>query len=39
MIWLGRYLLEFDDDEENGSLPKRTVPFQKVVPLPEESRQ
>ncbi|KAL0010771.1 hypothetical protein SO802_005879 [Lithocarpus litseifolius] len=33
------YLLEFDDDEENGSLPKRTVHFQKVVPLPEESRQ
>ncbi|KAK7852546.1 saga-associated factor 29 like protein b [Quercus suber] len=33
------YLLEFDDDEENGSLPKRIVPFQKVVPLPEESRQ
>ncbi|GMY13249.1 SAGA-associated factor 29 homolog A-like isoform X1 [Fagus crenata] len=33
------YLLEFDDDEENGSLPQRTVPFQKVVALPDEPRQ
>ncbi|XP_073099386.1 SAGA-associated factor 29 homolog A-like [Elaeis guineensis] len=28
------YVLEFDDDEEDGSLPKRSVPFYKVVPLP-----
>ncbi|TKY63183.1 SAGA-associated factor 29 [Spatholobus suberectus] len=33
------YLLEFDDDEEDGSLPQRTVPFHKVVPLPEGHRQ
>lgn len=33
------YLLEFDDDEEDGSLPKRTVPFYRVVPLPEGHRQ
>ncbi|KAL0014420.1 hypothetical protein SO802_001489 [Lithocarpus litseifolius] len=33
------YLLEFDDDEENGALPQRMVPFQKVVALPEEPRQ
>lgn len=33
------YLLEFDDDEEDGSLPQRTVPFYKVVPLPEGHRQ
>ena len=39
MFWLGSYLLEFDDDEENGALPQRTVPFQKVVALPEEPRQ
>ncbi|KAE8720125.1 hypothetical protein F3Y22_tig00109916pilonHSYRG00067 [Hibiscus syriacus] len=33
------YLLEFDDDEEEGALPQRTVPFHKVVPLPEGHRQ
>ncbi|KAJ4972642.1 hypothetical protein NE237_005816 [Protea cynaroides] len=33
------YLLEFDDDEEDGSLPQRTVPFHKVVSLPEGHRQ
>ncbi|WZZ36330.1 hypothetical protein YC2023_019731 [Brassica napus] len=26
-----RYLLEFDDDEEDGTLPQRTVPFHYVV--------
>ncbi|VVB04225.1 unnamed protein product [Arabis nemorensis] len=34
-----RYLLEFDDDEEDGALPQRTVPFHKVVALPEGHRQ
>ncbi|XP_074370986.1 SAGA-associated factor 29 homolog A-like [Apium graveolens] len=29
------YILEFDDDEEDGSLPQRSVPFHKVVALPE----
>ncbi|XP_073003540.1 SAGA-associated factor 29 homolog A-like isoform X3 [Typha latifolia] len=33
------YVLEFDDDEEDGSLPQRSVPFYKVVPLPEGHRQ
>ncbi|XP_057983020.1 SAGA-associated factor 29 homolog A isoform X4 [Malania oleifera] len=33
------YLLEFDDDEEDGSLPQRTVSFNKVVALPEGHRQ
>ncbi|XP_058105382.1 SAGA-associated factor 29 homolog A-like isoform X2 [Magnolia sinica] len=33
------YLLEFDDDEEDGSLPQRTVPFYRVVGLPEGHRQ
>ncbi|XP_039683349.1 SAGA-associated factor 29 homolog B [Medicago truncatula] len=33
------YVLEFDDDEEDGSLPQRTVPFHTVVPLPEGHRQ
>ncbi|GMI68373.1 SaGa associated Factor 29 a [Hibiscus trionum] len=33
------YLLEFDDDEEDGALPQRSVPFHKVVPLPEGHRQ
>lgn len=34
------YLLEFDDDEsEDGSMPKRTVPFYNVVTLPEGHRQ
>ncbi|KAG6490936.1 hypothetical protein ZIOFF_052268 [Zingiber officinale] len=33
------YLLEFDDDEEDGSLPQRSVPFYKVVPLPDGHRQ
>ncbi|KAK4768444.1 hypothetical protein SAY87_003585 [Trapa incisa] len=33
------YLLEFDDDEEDGTLPQRNVPFHKVVPLPEGHRQ
>jgi len=41
--WLmfGSYLLEFDDDEEDGldGLPKRSVPFHHVVPLPEGHRQ
>ncbi|KAL3624283.1 SAGA-associated factor 29 A [Castilleja foliolosa] len=33
------YVLEFDDDEEeDGSLPKRSVPFHRVVPLPEGYR-
>lgn len=38
-ICLIRYLLEFDDDEEDGALPQRTVPFHKVVALPEGHRQ
>ncbi|KAI5651167.1 hypothetical protein M9H77_37172 [Catharanthus roseus] len=33
------YVLEFDDDEEDGSLPQRVVPFHRVVPLPEGHRQ
>ncbi|KAL9458302.1 hypothetical protein AB3S75_007217 [Citrus x aurantiifolia] len=33
------YLLEFDDDEEDGALPQRTVPFHNVVPLPDGHRQ
>ncbi|XP_022741341.1 uncharacterized protein LOC111292947 isoform X1 [Durio zibethinus] len=33
------YLLEFDDDEEDGALPQRAVPFHKVVPLPDGHRQ
>ncbi|KAL6644139.1 hypothetical protein ACP70R_018905 [Stipagrostis hirtigluma subsp. patula] len=33
------YILEFDDDEEDGSLPQRAVPFYRVVPLPEGHRQ
>jgi len=35
------YLLEFDDDEEDGcdGLPKRSVPFYHVVQLPEGHRQ
>lgn len=33
------YVLEFDDDEEDGSLPQRIVPFHKVVALPEGHRQ
>ncbi|KAI4366890.1 hypothetical protein MLD38_022696 [Melastoma candidum] len=33
------YLLEFDDDEEDGAMPQRTVPFYNVVPLPEGHRQ
>ncbi|CAM8902061.1 hypothetical protein QQ045_009997 [Rhodiola kirilowii] len=33
------YVLEFDDDEENGALPQRTVPFHRVVALPEGHRQ
>lgn len=33
------YILEFDDDEEDGSLPQRRVPFHKVVELPEGHRQ
>ncbi|KAK6155233.1 hypothetical protein DH2020_009481 [Rehmannia glutinosa] len=32
------YVLEFDDDEEDGSLPQRLVPFHRVVPLPEGYR-
>ncbi|KAI4339522.1 hypothetical protein MLD38_024461 [Melastoma candidum] len=33
------YLLEFDDDEEDGTMPQRTVPFYNVVPLPDGHRQ
>ncbi|KAJ9152840.1 hypothetical protein P3X46_026355 [Hevea brasiliensis] len=33
------YLLEFDDDEEDGALPQRAVPFYNVVPLPDGHRQ
>ncbi|XP_051140231.1 SAGA-associated factor 29 homolog A-like isoform X2 [Andrographis paniculata] len=33
------YILEFDDDEEDGSMPQRSVPFHRVVPLPEGYRQ
>lgn len=33
------YLLEFDDDEEEGSLPQRVVSFHKVVALPDGHRQ
>ncbi|XP_020527620.1 uncharacterized protein LOC18442092 isoform X2 [Amborella trichopoda] len=35
------YLLEFDDDEEDGvpGMPQRHVPFHKVVALPEGHRQ
>lgn len=33
------YLLWFDDDEEDGNLPQRAVPFYKVVALPEGHRQ
>ncbi|KAK3183669.1 hypothetical protein Dsin_030955 [Dipteronia sinensis] len=33
------YVLEFDDDEEDGALPQRHVPFYKVVPLPDGHRQ
>ncbi|GLU11350.1 hypothetical protein SLE2022_281050 [Rubroshorea leprosula] len=33
------YVLEFDDDEEDGTLPQRTVPFHNVVALPEGHRQ
>ncbi|KAG0463527.1 hypothetical protein HPP92_019076 [Vanilla planifolia] len=33
------YLLEFDDDEEDGSLPQRNVPFYRVVALPDGHRQ
>ncbi|KAJ3671710.1 hypothetical protein LUZ60_007789 [Juncus effusus] len=33
------YMLEFDDDEEDGSLPQRSVPFYRVVALPEGHRQ
>ncbi|GBG67899.1 hypothetical protein CBR_g1018 [Chara braunii] len=35
------YLLEFDDDEEEGvdGLPQRSVPFYHTVPLPEGHRQ
>ncbi|KAJ8546386.1 hypothetical protein K7X08_018969 [Anisodus acutangulus] len=33
------YTLEFDDDEEDGSLPQRLVPFNQVVALPDGHRQ
>lgn len=33
------YVLEFDDDEEEGALPQRVVPFHRVVALPEGYRQ
>ncbi|KAM2955945.1 hypothetical protein FF2_023130 [Malus domestica] len=39
LFFVDFYLLEFDDDEEGGSLPQRTVPFHKVVALPEGHRQ
>ncbi|KAM0954856.1 hypothetical protein ACFX13_023740 [Malus domestica] len=39
LFFVDFYLLEFDDDEEDGSLPQRTVPFHKVVALPEGHRQ
>ncbi|XP_021813950.1 uncharacterized protein LOC110756797 isoform X1 [Prunus avium] len=38
-LGLDRYLLEFDDDEEDGALPQRVVPFHKVVALPDGHRQ
>lgn len=38
-FWLGSYILEFDDDEEEGALPQRIVPFHKVVALPDGHRQ
>ncbi|KMZ57307.1 SGF29 tudor-like domain [Zostera marina] len=36
---LDDYLLEFEDDEENGAMPQRIVPFFRVVALPEGHRQ
>lgn len=33
------YNLLFDDDEEDGNLPERAVPFYRVVALPEGHRQ
>jgi len=33
------YHLLFDDDEEDGNLPERAVPFYRVVALPEGHRQ
>lgn len=33
------YVLEFDDDEEEGCLPRREVPYHRVVPLPQGYRQ
>ncbi|XP_042025954.1 SAGA-associated factor 29 homolog A-like isoform X1 [Salvia splendens] len=33
------YVVEFDDDEEDGNLPKRLVPFHRVVALPDGFRQ
>lgn len=39
LLLLDRYLLEFDDDEEDGALPQRAVPFYNVVALPEGHRQ
>ncbi|TMX04098.1 SAGA-associated factor 29 homolog A isoform X1 [Solanum lycopersicum] len=33
------YTLEFDDDEEDGSLPQRMVPCNQVVALPDGHRQ
>ncbi|KAM7512513.1 hypothetical protein LguiB_011388 [Lonicera macranthoides] len=39
VIPLKGYVLEFDDDEENGSLPQRNIPFHQVVALPQGHRQ
>lgn len=42
ILWLPArcsYLLEFDDDEEDGALPQRNVPFHNVVGLPDGHRQ
>ncbi|KAL1564244.1 SAGA-associated factor 29 A, variant 2 [Salvia divinorum] len=33
------YVVQFEDDEEDGSLPKRVVPFHRVVALPDGCRQ
>ncbi|XP_042062513.1 SAGA-associated factor 29 homolog A-like isoform X1 [Salvia splendens] len=33
------YVVQFEDDEEDGSLPKRLVPFHRVVALPDGCRQ
>ncbi|KAH0458366.1 hypothetical protein IEQ34_013681 [Dendrobium chrysotoxum] len=35
--WAGIYSLEFDDDEEDGSLPQRSVPFYRVKAIVSET--